>query len=296
MSASKVQRTETVQEATMSPASIHPLPTEHPHKEPLPPTQNTYSEEVRDRRSIKTIDLERDVQDKLEKKNGRPIFVPLAAGAFIDLWWSIIGIEMAQWKKADEANAYFYIHTRYFIDNREFHMKEVTFQVSFDDLLHLLYMFDTTIHFIRSRTLKLGAVTDVSSPFSEWLELTTNEVLKRHPEHVRSTTPLDTYKKSSRFMLELYDVVMNDDIAKQWGASIFFMKKVSRTKVVSSEPLNSCSTVYIGEVTEGKSVGFKYEYKCRIFPLFFNGEFDTAPSKGEREEDEEAPATQPLSP
>ena len=84
---------------------------------------------------------------------------------------------------------------------------------------------------------------------------------------------------------------MSDDIARQWGGSIFFMKKTWKTKVVSSEPLNFCSTVYIGEVTEGKSAGFKYEYRCRIFPLFFNGEYDTAP-----QDDEEAPATQPLSP
>lgn len=292
MSASKIQRTETVQEATMSPASIHPLPTEHPHRDPHPPTQSTYSEEARDRRSIKTIDLENDVQNKLERKAGRPNFIPLAAGAYLDLWWSIIGIEMASYKKVEDAHAYFYIHTRYFIDNRDFHMKELTFQVSFDDLLHLLYMFDTTIHFIRSRTLKMGAVTDVSSPFPEWLDLATNEVLKRHPEHTKSSTPIEEYKRSSRFMLDLYDVVMNDDIARQWGGSIFFMKKVSKTRVVSSEPLNKCSTVYVGEVTEGKSVGFKYEYKCRIFPLFFNGEFDTAPNG----EDEEAPATQPLSP
>lgn len=278
MSTCKVQRTESLADLTTSTMSLHPIPTEHPHKIPDVTAQKT-SSVGKDRRSTdrSPLDVEKSIKPSVEKDSGLPFFIPLSIGKNLgDLWWSIDELEFT-------TERFGRIKVFYTIDNSRLHLYRAIFRVSFEDMQHILYMFSMALIAIS------GEVDDDFTPPSE------SSWYKEQRAKLEKEYQLEDFDWTSvKFFTLLNERLLKSPLAMKWKRKIFFAKK-PHTRLLCKELGQESTVTRKYRATMNGENKFDYEIRCRIFPLFVNEPFPTRSDDDEHMSGDEVPASQSLS-
>lgn len=262
---SKVQRTDSVCEITVDPQSLHPIPTDHPHKTPSLQTSTatltrsssavptaaasalpTTSPQTK---SPKVIDVDEEVLKKLIKEGGYN-FPPLSIGkALSDMWWEVVTCTPLPSKQATAS--YVLATVNVLIDTggeiilpQESKM-QVTFKMQEQEILRLC--------FLRDRLCTELAASDFHYDFDKWVA---EKVIKRHGVEMQPAVRA----------CAVFNMMFTDStVPLPRRFRLFFCKRphtpLLRKEGVLIEENHNCMVVPTNKE------GFSYELRIRIFDV-----------------------------